>query len=365
MRVMHRTLRTLLVFVLLAAAAGFAADTPLAAEWRKKAEAGDAVFQELMGECYADDASSDGIPVDSVEAMKWYRLAADQGNAKAQRNLGMILGVPKDIAENVKSYRKAADQGNAKAQYNLGVMYQYSLGVSKNIAEAVKWYRKAAEQGNKPAQIQLGVICHNRDAVLKYSAEDTKRLWELSVLRDDTDPFYLDFWSFLDTHSKDDEDALTWYRKAVCAGLSVPLCRLGVMYANGEGVPKDSAEAVKWYELAARLGDNATAQYNLGVMYSNGTGVPKNNIIAAEFFEKAAVQGLGDAQYRLGVMHANGVGVPKDLVRAHIWLNVAGVIGSDRAKSKLAMVEKEMTDSQKEQAMVEARELFAELPKGK
>jgi TPR repeat protein len=364
MRVMHRILRSLLVFVLLAAAV-FAADTPLAAEWRKKAEAGDAVFQELMGECYADDVSSDGIPVDSVEAMKWYRLAADQGNAKAQRNLGVILGVPKDIAETVKSHRKAADQGDAKAQYNLGVMYQYSLGVPKDIAEAVKWYRKAAEQGNKPAQIELGVICHNRDAVLKYSAEDAKRLWELSVLKDGKSPFYLDFWSFLDKQSKADEDALGWYRKAACAGLSVPLCRLGVMYANGEGVPKNSAEAVKWYELAARLGHNATAQYNLGVMYANGTGVPKNNIIAAEFFEKAAVQGLGDAQYRLGVMYANGVGVPKDLVQAHVWLNLSGVSGNDRAKNKLAMVQKEMTDSQKEQAMVEARELFAALPKGR
>ena len=59
---MNPILKSLLVFVFLAAA-GFAADTPMVAEWWKKAEAGDAKFQELMGECYADNASSDGVQI--------------------------------------------------------------------------------------------------------------------------------------------------------------------------------------------------------------------------------------------------------------------------------------------------------------
>ena len=41
---------------------------------------------------------------------------------------------------------------------------------------------------------------------------------------------------------------------------------LGVMYDNGDGVPQDYKEAVKWYRLAAEQGD-ASAQYNLGLMY--------------------------------------------------------------------------------------------------
>ena len=38
------------------------------------------------------------------------------------------------------------------------------------------------------------------------------------------------------------------------------------MYDNGDGVPQDYKEAVKWYRLAAEQGD-AAAQYNLGIMY--------------------------------------------------------------------------------------------------
>ena len=50
---------------------------------------------------------------------------------------------------------------------------------------------------------------------------------------------------------------------------------LGVMYENGQGVPQDYAEALKWFRLAADQGD-AKAQHNLGVMYYYGEGVPQD-----------------------------------------------------------------------------------------
>jgi TPR repeat protein len=54
---------------------------------------------------------------------------------------------------------------------------------------------------------------------------------------------------------------------------------LGAMYANGQGVPKDDAQAVKWYRLAADQGD-ASAQTSLGAMYANGIGVPRDDVLA-------------------------------------------------------------------------------------
>ena len=65
--------------------------------------------------------------------MKWYRMAADQGHAKAQYNLGSMYsngqGVARDDSAAMKWYRMAADQGNAKAEGNLGVMYKNCHGV--------------------------------------------------------------------------------------------------------------------------------------------------------------------------------------------------------------------------------------------
>ena len=51
-----------------------------------------------------------------------------------------------DPAEAVKEYREAAEEGDAEAQSNLGVMYVKGQGVAQDDAEAVRWFRKAAEQ---------------------------------------------------------------------------------------------------------------------------------------------------------------------------------------------------------------------------
>lgn len=50
----------------------------------------------------------------------------------------------------------AAEQGNDRAQFNLGYAYDNGEGVLKGSVQAVSWYRKAAEQGNAGAQFSLG-----------------------------------------------------------------------------------------------------------------------------------------------------------------------------------------------------------------
>ena len=91
---------------------------------------------------------------------------------------------------------------------------------------------------------------------------------------------------------------------------------LGLMYHNGQGVPQDYREAVRWYRMAADQGD-ADAQFNLGVMYDNGRGVPQDYAEAVRWYRKAADQGYADAQFNLGVMYYNGRGRPAGLRRGH------------------------------------------------
>ena len=76
---------------------------------------------------------------------------------------------------------------------------------------------------------------------------------------------------------------------------------LGLMYANGEGVAKDSAKAVELFQKSADQG-NVDAQNNLGVMYYSGEGVPRDEAKATEWFKKAAAQGNADAQANLDAM---------------------------------------------------------------
>ena len=133
--------------------------------FRLAAEQGDAKAQNKVGSMYMGR----GVSQDYAEAEKWYRLAAEQGDAKAQLQLGLIyrngLGVPHDYAEAMKWYRLVAEHGHSSAQYhaqyNLGFMYDNGLGVPQDYAEAEKWYRLAAEQGDADAQLRLGFIYRN------------------------------------------------------------------------------------------------------------------------------------------------------------------------------------------------------------
>lgn len=69
---------------------------------------------------------------------------------------------------------------------------------------------------------------------------------------------------------------------------------LGTMYADGLGVSRNDAQAVHWYRRAAGQG-NARAQTNLGLMYADGRGVPRNEQQAYFWWLLAAAQGDADA----------------------------------------------------------------------
>ena len=93
-----------------------------------------------------------GVPQNHAEAVKWYRLAADQGNADAQYNLGVMYytgqGVPQDHVQAVKWFRLAADQGLASAQFFLGLMYAKGEGVPQNYVQAHMWLNLAGAGGD-------------------------------------------------------------------------------------------------------------------------------------------------------------------------------------------------------------------------
>lgn len=120
---------------------------------------------------------------------------------------------------------------------------------------------------------------------------------------------------------------------------------LGVRYDNGEGVPENDAEAVKWYRLAAEQG-NALAQNNLGFMYDNGTGVSENDSEAIKWYRLSAIQGNAMAQHNLGLMYLGGSGVPQNLMMAYVWLSVAAALGDEDARTNRDTAANQLTPEQ-------------------
>ena len=65
---------------------------------------------------------------------------------------------------------------------------------------------------------------------------------------------------------------------------------LGLMYDEGQGVPKDGKTALKWFTLAAEQGES-DSQAVVGASYYDGHSVPKNYETALKWFTLAAEQG--------------------------------------------------------------------------
>jgi TPR repeat protein len=147
---------------------------------------------------------------------------------------------------------------------------------------------------------------------------------------------------------------------------------VGLIYANGKGVNKDSYQAMEWYKKAAEQG-NTAAQYNLAkliaqrpdkddlraqklvrywyekaaeggqkeamnnlaLLYLKGKGVKKNEFKAFELFKKAALLGDSAAQINVALIYAWGEGFPNDKIKAYKNFKKALLQGRSEASAYL------------------------------
>jgi hypothetical protein len=154
---------------------------------------------------------------------------------------------------------------------------------------------------------------------------------------------------------QNDAEAVKWFRRAADQDFVDAQSNLGAMYIDGRGVPQNHAEALRWLRLAAGRGD-AEAQSNLGNMYLKADCVQQSFDDAMKWYRRAADQGLAIAQFNLGFGYASGQGVPQNDVMAHMWFNLSAAQGSQDAARNLDTIEQIMTPAQIAEAQKLARE---------
>ena len=137
---------------------------------------------------------------------------------------------------------------------------------------------------------------------------------------------------------------------------------LGDAYFFGKGVPKDYAEAVKWWRKAAEQGHDF-AQHSLGGMYYMGRGVPQDYAEAAKCFRKAAERGFVKSQYNLGVMYSVGHGVPQDYVQSYFWASLAALESLYGTYPQATKVRDEAEKKLNPEKLMEAQRMTAEWKK--
>ena len=200
--------------------------------------------------------------------MEYYQLAADQGNADAQNNLGYSYssgeGVEQDYEKAVEYYQLAADQGNADAQYNLGYSYYFGEGVEQDYEKAVEYYQLTADQEVPAAMFALGdcyYLGNGVDQDLKKAEEWYQKALDAGYEPDETDQEHLidvlgEGYDLNEAGKKayeegDYEKAFEYWTQAADLGNIRSLNNLGVLYENGYGVEQDYEKALEYFQLAA------------------------------------------------------------------------------------------------------------------
>ena len=267
-----------------------------------------------LGHCYRQGLG--GKPQDGKRAFDLLSEAvryADTAKAIVESNdvsramleLGICyhagMGVASNHVEAVKWYRKAAERGYAAAQFCLGACCHHGVGVKKDIDEALKWYRKAVDGGYKDAQQSI-------DKILKGSEDSlTRREKNLSIREMHLVAMQLvsgidggkhdkkeEYELFRDIAShENDKDLGEEERECVGNALSV----LGVYCLDGVPglIKKDLGKAFDYFSRAAKF-DNPVAQYNLGMCYERGDGVARDYRKSIEWYVNALDAGFEKAK---------------------------------------------------------------------
>jgi len=97
-----------------------------------------------------------------VRSLDFFRMAADQGHAEAQFEVGQMfaqgLGTAQQFEEAAAWYLLAAKQGHAKAQFHLGFLYSHGQGVEQDYAKAYQWYCISDQCGYALAKKNVALI---------------------------------------------------------------------------------------------------------------------------------------------------------------------------------------------------------------
>ena len=140
---MKTIFKTLLLLIALSAVPVFAQSDFEAIKAR--AETGDAEAQVSLGFIYGD---GEGVAENDQEAVKWFRLAAEQGNVLSQNLLGLQyllggMGVVQNYKEALNWFILAAKQGHSGSQSEMARMYEQGRGATQNFSLAYIWYSLA------------------------------------------------------------------------------------------------------------------------------------------------------------------------------------------------------------------------------
>ena len=271
--------------------------------WNLAAAQGNGKAQTNLGWMYE---MGKGVPKDSQKAVNWYQLASNQGIAIAQKKLNLLLDQTKKPLQEINTNSK-----DFKSFEEIKNLHSITASLRSELEQIKSEQANAIEATNqgkaKAKQEQLTSVIDNPSKL--KAGRDSFRENKLDVDLFDT--------AINSLGRKEFTTALQLFTDLANRGMAEAQINLGMMFESGQGVLQNFDEALKWYRLAASQGlikaqeklnllinKAAAAQVNfgLGVAFENGQGVPQDIMEAIRWYQLSADQGLIKAQEKLNLL---------------------------------------------------------------
>jgi len=247
-------------------------------------------------------------------------------------------GVPENATIAAYWYRVAAEQGDPRAENELGYFYTAGVGVKANPAEAVKWYERAVAGGSPAAKLNLAVMSLKGVGISRDSQFGIDLLQQLASVHYGRAEAYLGFIYELGYGvAENGQLAKKWYTAAAKHhapegeyGLGMLLC-----CSADPGRPQDFARSARLLRSSARAG-YVPAMYGLGNLLLKHPELSKAPDEAMTNLRKAAGGGFWQASVVLGTLSRDGTSGAPNMADAYSWFTIAIRQGGPTAETLLS-----------------------------
>lgn len=321
----------------------------------RQAEAGDPMAQYAVALFYYwEDISALQRPAsqaeydknekkNALEAIKWYRKAAEQGCIPAFRNHYACLakgtnGAPHDEKAALRFVEDMKNKVDIPLHFYQEFAWKYQdMDQDK---DALRWLEAGAAKDDRDCTNNLGEA-YRRGLGVK---EDDKKAFALYQKAEALgEPYgsynlgqcYLNGWGT----AEDEHAAIPYFQRSALAGVLDAVRMLAVCNYYGYGTPVDYNAAFTLATEAMEKGSGGAIRL-VGRCYLYGQGTPQNFAAARQYLEPEAEAENDEALFLMGQMYDRALGVPEDVERAVAYYQKAVEEGSDEAEEALAHFKK-------------------------
>jgi TPR repeat protein len=272
-----------------------------------------------------------GTEKDPKKAAEWFQRAlrfpaVQTSDMKALAEAYTFgYGTRQDYAKALEWETKLAELGETRHMRNVARMHLEGRGTVQDVELAREWYDRAAKAGDALAYIDLANLYEKGIGVEKNPPQAKAYLEQAATMGSSR---ALRILAERALQAKDYAEAVRWYQQAAKTGDVKAMFRLVSLY-NDPAIPiHDQAQVKRWVQQAIKAAESDPNEMaRIGEAYMTGLGVEKNSKAAAEWFYKAGEAGSAKGMRMLGKMYMEGNGVPQDRSIAVSWLNKAAEKG--------------------------------------